>query len=177
MCGRFTLRTKLNLLLQQFAAEASSDLELVPRYNIAPTQDIPVVRVADGKRELTLMRWGLIPSWTKDPKSGPLLINARSDTVAAKPAFRSAFKCRRCLIPADGYYEWMAEGKKKQPYWFRVRDGQTFAFAGLWERWHEIESCVILTTEANEMAAKLHDRMPVSLSPNDYERWLECDVK
>jgi putative SOS response-associated peptidase YedK len=174
MCGRYTLRSKLNVLLRQFGAETSIQ-QLPLRYNIAPTQDVPVIRQADAGRELVTMRWGLIPSWSKDPKKGPLLINARADTVAEKPSFRSAFKNRRCLIPADGFYEWKADGRKKQPYLFEVHDGEPFAFAGLWEQWKEIESCVIITTDANELSAQFHDRMPVILAPNDYAEWLESE--
>jgi putative SOS response-associated peptidase YedK len=173
MCGRFTLRTPMTVLIRQFQIDLGADQQLPLRFNVAPTQDIPVVRYTDDGRELTLMRWGLIPSWSKDPKSGPLLINARSETAAEKPAFRSAFKTRRCLIPADGFYEWKKAGNKKQPYYFRLTDGQPFAFAGLWEKWQVIESCTILTTEANELAAQMHDRMPVILSPNDYAEWLD----
>jgi putative SOS response-associated peptidase YedK len=177
MCGRFTLRTPIGILVEHFMLEAGADLQLPLRYNVAPTQDIPVVRQTDDGRELTVMRWGLLPSWTKDPKKSPLLINARSETVAEKPAFRSAFKSRRCLIPADGFFEWKEVGGKKQPYYFRVDGGQPFAFAGLWEKWQAIESCVIITTAANEMAAEFHDRMPVILSPNDYPAWLDPNAK
>ena len=173
MCCRFTLRTKLNILLQEFHAELRHELQLPPRYNIAPTQDVAVVRPSEAGRELTLMRWGLIPSWTKDPKKAPLLNNARSETVAEKPSFRAAFKSRRCLIPASGFYEWKREGKLKQPYYFRRPDDRPLAFAGLWEKWHDIESCTILTTDANELMAQIHDRMPVILSPNDYGEWLD----
>lgn len=175
MCGRFTLRTPLSVLIGQFQIILGTEIQLPLRFNVAPTQDIPVVRSTDGGRELTLMRWGLIPSWSKEANSGPLLINARSETAADKPAFRSAFKSRRCLIPADGFFEWKKVGKAKQPYYFQLADEKPFAFAGLWEKWTEIESCTILTTAANEMVASLHDRMPVVLSPNDYAGWL--DVK
>jgi putative SOS response-associated peptidase YedK len=172
MCGRFTLRTAMNILLQEFHAELRHELQLAPRYNIAPTQEIAVVRPADDKRELTMMRWGLIPSWTKDPKKAPLLNNARGETVAEKPSFRSAFKSRRCIIPASGFYEWHREGKLKQPYYFRRPDERPIAFAGLWETWNDIESCTIITTDANELMAQIHDRMPVILAANDYDRWL-----
>jgi putative SOS response-associated peptidase YedK len=167
----------MSVLIQQFQIDLGADQKLPLRFNIAPTQDIPVVRYTDAGRELTLMRWGLIPSWSKGPTSGSLLINARSETAAEKPAFRSAFKTRRCLIPADGFYEWKKTGGKKQPYHFRLANGQPFAFAGLWEKWQAIESCTILTTEANELAAQMHDRMPVILSPNDYAEWLDPQAK
>jgi putative SOS response-associated peptidase YedK len=178
MCGRFTLRTKLNILLQQFHAELRDDeLELRPRYNIPPTTDVLVITAADGKRWAQTMRWGLLPSWTKDPKKAPLLNNARAETVADKPSFRSAFKSRRCLIPADGFYEWKTEGKLKQPYLFRRVDEKPLAFAGLWEKWNDIESCTIITTEANAVTEPIHDRMPVILAPNDYSEWLDPTAK
>ena len=183
MCGRFTLRAKLNLLLQQFAAETSELEDWPVRYNIAPTQDVLAVRgTDDGKRELVPLRWGLIPSWSKDIKIGSRMINARAETVAEKPAFRSAFKRRRCLILTDGFYEWKKEGKAKQPYHISLQSGKPFAFAGLWEIWKvegqpTIESCTIITTEPNDLMTNLHDRMPVILSPNDFGPWLdtECD--
>jgi putative SOS response-associated peptidase YedK len=167
MCGRITLRTKLNLLLEQFAAEAAGLDELPPRYNIAPTQDVPIVRLDDGRRKLSLIRWGLIPSWAKDAKMAQ--INARAETVAEKPMFRSAFKKRRCLVLSDGYYEWLREGKEKQPFLYEVDGGKPFAFAGLWETWQEQDSCTILTTDANALAAEVHSRMPVILDADDYD--------
>ena len=179
MCGRFTQRSRLNLLLQQFAVQDCDLAELNPRYNIAPTQAIAAVRAkSQGQRQLTLFRWGLVPSWADDPKIGYRMINARADTIATKPSFRAAFKQRRCLIPADGFYEWKKEGKEKQPYLIEVGDSQLFAFAGLWESWGggdrpAIESCTIITTEANSLMSELHDRMPVILSPSDYEAWLD----
>jgi putative SOS response-associated peptidase YedK len=176
MCGRFTLRTSLNILLTQFHAELRDDVNLVPRYNVAPTQDIPIVRQTDAGREISLAHWGLIPSWATDPKIGYKLINARSDTAPEKPSYQSAFKSRRCLIPADGFFEWQKIGTKKQPIYFRLADGGPFAFAGLWERWKEITSCTLLTTEPNELVANYHDRMPVILSPNDYAHWLDTSA-
>lgn len=119
------------------------------------------------------MRWGLLPSWTKDPKKAPLLNNARAETVAEKPSFRSAFKHRRCLIPASGFFEWKLEGKQKQPYYFRREDDKPIAFAGLWETWNEIESCTIITTDANAVMAPIHHRMPVVLGVNDYANWMD----
>jgi putative SOS response-associated peptidase YedK len=175
MCGRFTLRTSAAVLVRQFGVDAP--LQLALRYNIAPTQQVLVVRLAEQGRELVLMRWGLIPSWAGDLKIGASLINARAETAAEKPAFRSAMKRRRCLIPADGFYEWRKAGKTKQPIYIRRADDQPFAFAGLWERWSKqgepIESCTILTTAANDLLRPLHDRMPVILSPNDYGVWLD----
>jgi len=161
---------------------------LMARYNIAPTQAAAVVRLtpADGGRELVLLRWGLVPSWSKDPATGASPINARADTVAAKPSFRAAFRARRCLVPADGFYEWQApvSGKgPKQPYLIRRRASDpaqgTFAFAGLWERWQgagqTIESFAIVTTDANATLRPIHHRMPVILDPRDYAAWLDCD--
>ena len=175
MCGRFTLRTPASVLVRQFAVDAGLQLPL--RYNIAPTQQVPVVRAVDGARQLAMTKWGLIPSWADDPKIGYSLINARSETAATKPSFRAAIKSRRCLIPADGFFEWKKDGKKKLPIYFRRQDDQPFAFAGLWERWSKgaepVESCTILTTSANELVRPFHDRMPVILSPNDYNAWLD----
>jgi putative SOS response-associated peptidase YedK len=188
MCGRYTLRATPAKFAEIFDLLRVS--ERVPRYNIAPTQRVAVVRTSpdEERRELVEMRWGLIPSWAKDAKMGATLINARSETVAAKPSFRSAAKQRRCLIPADGFYEWKAvEGSKsKQPYLIGLADGELFAFAGLWEQWKDpqagadsapIETCTILTTEANELLKPLHDRMPVILDRHDYQQWLDPRIQ
>lgn len=176
------MHSALNRLLQQFALEAGP--EWAPRYNIAPTQQVPVVRVApdSGEREMTLLRWGLIPSWAKDASIGNRLINARAETVASKPAFRAAFKRRRCLVPADGYYEWQKVGSKKQPYLIQRQDGAPFAFAGLWESWHAdrpdaVETFTIITTDANEATTAIHDRMPVILDEEDYAMWLDPEFE
>lgn len=158
-------------LAERFMVETPL-FEVRARYNIAPTQDTLVIRAHDGKREAAMLRWGLIPSWAKDTKMAASLINARSETVAEKPAFRSAFKKRRCLVPVDGYYEWLREGKAKLPHLYQMKDGEPFAFAALWESWQEVETFTVLTTAANELAAKVHDRMPVILGPLDCERWL-----
>ncbi len=176
MCGRFTLRDRLNALLEQFAVEANDSIQhslFEDRYNIPPTQDVPIVRLADRKRELAVARWGLIPPWTKDPKKAPLLNNARAETITEKPSFRSAFKSRRCIIPGSGFFEWKTEGKVKQPFYFINPDGKMLAFAGLWEQWNDIETCSIVTTEANEVMAPIHHRMPVILGLNDYDEWLD----
>jgi putative SOS response-associated peptidase YedK len=147
------------------------------RFNIAPTQEIVVVRQAGDERQLVNMKWGLIPSWSKEPKMNYSTINAKSEEAATKPSFRSAMKHRHCLIPADGYFEWQEINKKKFPHYFQIRDQPVFAFAGLWERWDKaepaLETCTILTTRANELQGKYHDRMPVILSPNDYPTWLD----
>jgi putative SOS response-associated peptidase YedK len=185
MCARFTLRRKLNLVLQELAElmlddAALADWDVPPRYNVAPTQTVAAVRAtADaGRRELVPLKWGLIPSWSKDPKLGVRSINARAETVAEQPMFRAAFKRRRCLVLADGYYEWTGPPKKKQPWLFHFKGDAPFAFAGLWECWRPegqdpVESCSIITSAANELAARCHDRMPVILDPADYAGWLD----
>jgi putative SOS response-associated peptidase YedK len=179
MCGRFTLRAKPKWIAED--PNLWDALEVTPRYNIAPTQVVAALRVAEtGAVEVAKLRWGLLPAWVKDPKKFPLLINAQSETVAEKPAFRSAFRRRRCLILADGYYEWKAIGKKKQPYFYRLKTDEVFAFAGLWESRTAdetvTESCTILTTEANELARAVHTRMPVILGAKEKEIWLDHDI-
>ena len=183
MCGRFVRFTPLRVLGDLFDCPAPP--ELPARYNIAPTQPVPVVRVLRAGpggtgREWATVRWGLIPPWADDPSIGNRMINARAETAAEKPSFRNAFKHRRCLVPADGFYEWAKGAGKapKQPYLIRLKSGQPFAFAGLWESWTSpdgevIESCTILTTEANEVLSAIHDRMPVIIAPEDYGRWLD----
>lgn len=203
MCGRFTLRASAQAIAEQFSL-----LELppvVPRYNIAPRQPIGIVRLRRNSgvdnpggsrsvntagtdprgegatREFAVVRWGLVPSWATDPKIGDRLINARAETIASKPAFRSAFRYRRCLIPADGFYEWAKTGGRKKPFFFRLPNDQLFAFAGLWEAWEGpdhsyLETATIITTEANERVRKIHERMPVILRPEDYSAWLNPNV-
>ena len=178
MCGRFTLFAEpIAIAAFLHAPEPSFDSE--PRYNIAPTQLILACRQAeDHHRELVRLRWGLIPSWAKDASIGVKAINARADTIAEKPMFRSAFKKRRCLIPASGFYEWQKTGKTtKQPFFIHPSKGDLFAFAGLWEAWNKegepIESCTIITTDANKKLEQLHDRMPVILPPASFESWLD----
>jgi putative SOS response-associated peptidase YedK len=185
MCGRFTLKTPATVLIEHFGLSTALPRQrelFEPRYNIAPTQDVTAIRATpESEREAVSLRWGLIPSWTKDLAKARPLINARSETVAEKPSFRTAVRRRRCLIPADGFFEWQAVGKKKQPFYIRRPDEAPFALAGLWEVWDgtaqgsgpRIESCTILTTAANQMMSELHDRMPVILSPNDYAVWLD----
>lgn len=190
MCGRFTLRHSSEAIRELFHLAEVPVLE--PRYNIAPTQLIPtVLRVSQSSaeqsseysdRQLQLLRWGLIPSWAKDPAIGSRMINARAETVSEKPSFRGAFRHRRCLVVADGFYEWQRQERKKQPFYFRLQDGQPFAFAGLWERWQDpagetVESCTILTTEANELMRPIHDRMPVIVDAKDYDLWLDPAVQ
>jgi len=178
MCGRYNLRTTPAELREVFELFREPDWPQ-PRYNMAPTQTVLAIRFDEHAtpREPALLRWGLIPSWAKDTKIGNSLINARADTIATKPSFRSAFKRRRCLIPASGFYEWQKRDDGKQPYQIAMRSGKPFAFAGLWEQWEKgdgpIESCAIITTEANDLMAPLHDRMPVILRPDDYDAWLD----
>jgi putative SOS response-associated peptidase YedK len=182
MCGRYTLKTPVEELSEKF--QFPEVIPLKPRYNIAPSQPVPVVRLMpdNQERKLAMLRWGLIPAWVKDPAKARQPINAKSETVAELPTFRTAFRKRRCLIPADGFYEWKQEGGRKQPVYICMKDREPFAFAGLWERWageedEFIESCTILTTEPNELLVPIHNRMPVILDPNDYELWLDPDVQ
>ncbi len=177
MCGRFTQTSTLAELQKLFSFEEQPNL--APRANIAPTQDIGIVRLeSDGKRHWRSARWGLIPSWAKEAAIGARMINARAETLAEKPAFREAFARRRCLIPADGFYEWKREGGGKQPYRITLDDGRPFAFAGLWETWRDpaddtrLESCSIVTTEAAPAIRAVHHRMPVILEPPLAESWL-----
>lgn len=180
MCGRFALIDAAEQLAVQFDLPPITDL--APRYNIAPTQPVLAVRQAQGQggREWALLRWGLIPSWSKDIAIGNRLINARGETVAEKPSFRAAFKRRRCLIPASGFYEWQKQGKTKQPIYITPTNGGMFALAGLWEQWlgadgSELESCTIVTTTPNELMASIHNRMPVIVAPEDYDTWLASE--
>ena len=178
MCGRFTLTQSAEALAEVFHVQQRLDLEA--QYNIAPTQNVVILlhNTETNKREFHKFRWGLIPSWAKDPTISTKLINARAETIAEKPSFRSAFKQRRCLVVADGFYEWQRHQGKKQPFYFQLRDEQPFGFAGLWENWtnpdgEEISSCTIVTTAANELLQPIHDRMPVIVSPQDYDLWLD----
>lgn len=182
MCGRFTLFEPDKVLAREF--DVSNFPPRSPRYNIAPSQPIAAIRAAPAgsRRELALLRWGLIPSWSKDPAIGNRLINARAETAHEKPSFRNAFRRHRCLIPTSGFYEWLRWERGKQPYFVRMRDGHPFAFAGLWDRWESpdegvIETCTILTTTSNAVLAPIHDRMPVILPPREYDRWLDPSLK
>ena len=182
MCGRFTLTDPNADLAVQFDLPSIPPLQ--PRYNIAPTQPVAAVRIAAeaAVREMVLLHWGLIPFWAKDPEIGARMINARAETVADKPAFRHAFRRRRCLVVADGFYEWQKQNGTKQPFYIRLRDARPFAFAGLWERWEAadagvIESCTLLTTQPNDLMLTLHNRMPVILQPKDYDLWLDPEVQ
>lgn len=181
MCGRYRLTAKERYLRDHFGIE--EDFSWTPRWNIAPTQRVPIIRLhTDATRSFDLVRWGLIPSWAKDPSIATKAINAMSETAAEKPAFREALRLRRCLIPADGLYEWQSIGpKQKQPFCIGMADDSLFAFAGLWERWSDssgniVETCTILTTKPNAVVADVHDRMPVILKPDHYNRWLDSKV-
>jgi putative SOS response-associated peptidase YedK len=181
MCGRYTLTTPVEKLAEEFGFEASS-VELPPNYNVAPTQEVAAVLSEGGERRLELLRWGLIPPWADDPQIGSRMINARSETAPQKPSFRRAFRERRCLIPADGFYEWRRTNGAKQPYYLRMKEGRPFAFAGLWESWKanggpEIRSCTILTTKPNALAGEIHDRMPVILPAGSYDAWLDSGAE
>jgi putative SOS response-associated peptidase YedK len=177
MCGRFTLTVDPGQIQAAFPGiEVPGDLP--PRFNVAPTQPVAVIP-NDGKDRLDFFLWGLIPSWAKDPEIGNRLINARAETLAEKPAFRAAFRRRRCLVLADGFYEWRTDpdSKRKTPMYIQLESREPFAFAGLWEIWNsadgsEIKSCTIITTEPNQLLTQIHNRMPVILSPRDYELWL-----
>ena len=184
MCGRFTLFADPDLLAELFGLASAP--ELAPRFNIAPTQPVGIVRVNPFThlREWALTHWGLIPSWSKDPTIGARMINARAETADEKPSFRAAFKRRRCLIPASGFYEWRQGEKGKQPYFIGPAGSATevLAFGGLWETWvspdgSELDSCTILTTEPNELMAELHNRMPLILAPEDFGEWLGAGVE
>lgn len=178
MCGRFTLDSSGEELARQFDL-AESELLLEPRYNVAPSQEVASVRCAEsGNRSLVFQRWGLIPAWAKDPAVGNRMINARSESAADKPAFRDALSRRRCIVPADGFYEWRKGARAHGPHWIRPRGDSLLGFAGLWERWKAptgvvVESCTILTTEANGVLRPLHDRMPAILDRGAYETWLD----
>jgi putative SOS response-associated peptidase YedK len=184
VCGRFTLTSDIEVVARRFGVPVPADEWAScapPRFNVAPTQSVIVVNDT-GQRRLVAMRWGLIPSWAKDPAIGNRLINARAETVAQKPAFRAALKKRRCLIPADGFYEWQKRGNFKQPVRIVLKSREPFGFAGLWERWEsadgeEVLSCTIITTEANDLLKPVHDRMPVILPPESESVWLDPAIQ
>jgi putative SOS response-associated peptidase YedK len=185
MCGRYVIISTPEAIRALFRYGEQPNFP--PRYNVAPTQPVPIVRLVDGKRSFTLMRWGLLPSWVKDPKTFPLLINARGESVLDKPAFRNAMRRRRCLIPTDGFYEWQASGTTgppKRPYFVRAKrdaDGGVppLAFAGLYETWtgpngEEVDTAAIITTTANRTLSAVHERMPVFVAPEAFDLWLDC---
>ena len=176
MCGRYTITSAPEAIRALFRYPEQPNFP--PRYNIAPTQPIPIVRLQEGERHFALVRWGLLPSWVKDPKNFALLLNARGESVTEKPAFRNAMKRRRCLVPADGFFEWMPVGGRKQPYYIRAKSGAPLAFAGLWETWEgpngeEVDTATIVTTRANRLLGTIHDRMPVIVPPEAFDLWLD----
>ena len=189
MCGRYRLARKKEILAETFDVENDNDIDWSPRYNVAPGQDVPVVRQdpARPRRMLSLMRWGLIPSWSKEANVGYKMINARAETVADLPVFRDPFRYRRCLVPADGFYEWAKQGKQKSPFLFSRADDSIFAFAGIWDRWRDpdktnpnkewLETCSIITTSANALLSGIHDRMPVIMKRENYDLWLDPGFK
>lgn len=178
MCGRYTLTSPIDRLIDEFGL-AGADGDLHPNFNVAPTQEVAAVVAENGVRRLEMLRWGLVPSWADDPGIGARMINARSETAPEKPSFRGAFRRRRCLIPADGFYEWKREEGGKQPFYIHMGDGRPFAFAGLWESWNdgEIRSCTILTTSANDLVGPVHERMPVILPAGDRDAWLDPEAE
>ena len=175
MCGRFIQAASGEVLTQQLGLMLPADY--APRYNVAPNQTVLAIRATENGGQPAWLRWGLIPAWAREPRLKYSTINARAETVAEKPAYRQAFRQRRCLIPADGFYEWRKVGDRKQPYCIGMADGAPFAFAGLWEHWarddEAVDSCTILVTQANERISEIHDRMPVILDPLDYDAWLD----
>jgi len=187
VCGRYVQASSPELLAERFGVDDVAVDEHAPAYNVAPRAEVPAVRRRKDRTVLSRLRWGLVPSWAKDPKIGDRLINARAESLAAKPAYRTAFAKRRCLIPADGFYEWQARPgqKRKQPMFVHRRDGEPMAFAGLWEAWRDPEqgedadwlrTCAIVTTTANDLLAPIHDRMPVILPESAWDTWLDPDA-
>jgi putative SOS response-associated peptidase YedK len=179
MCGRYAITTAPEAIRRLFGYLEQPNFP--PRYNVAPTQPVPIVRMVEGKRQIALVRWGLIPAWVKDPRTFSLLINARGEFVLEKPAFRNAMKRRRCLFPADGFFEWRRDGERKQPYFVRLKSGGPLAFAGLWESWmgpngEEQETAAIVTTTASRSISHIHDRMPVIVPPEAFDFWLDPSV-
>jgi putative SOS response-associated peptidase YedK len=178
MCGRYTFTSAPEAMRQLFRYLEQPNFP--PRYNIAPTQPIAIVRLVEGERRFALVRWGLLPSWVKEPKAFSLVINARGESILDKPAFRAAMKRRRCLIPADGFYEWQKAGDRKRPFFIHAKTGTPLAFAGLWETWtgpngEELETAAIVTTRANSTLAPIHERMPVIVPPEAFDFWLNCN--
>lgn len=179
MCGRYNLITDADALMEFFELESSllQTSDLAPRYNIAPSQEVAAVRMGEEGRELVMLRWGLVPFWARDTRTGYRMINARAETVASKPAYRAAFRERRCLIPATGFYEWKGTSGNKQPYFIGMRNEGLMAFAGVWEHWQTgeecLESCSIIVTQANERVRCVHERMPVILDPQVFDAWLD----
>src|SRR5262249_20342510 len=177
MCGRYMVVSSPEAIRRLFGYLEQPNFP--PRYNVAPTQPVPIVRMMEGRRQFALVRWGLIPAWVKDPRNFGLLITARAESMNARRAFRTAMRYRRCLVPADGFYDWKDDGRCRRPYCVRPKDGAPIAFAGLWESWmgpngEEMETAAIVTTRANRELAPLHDRMPGIVSPAAFDFWLDC---
>lgn len=170
MCGRYSLHSNPDVIALMFGLSEIPAYQ--PRYNIAPASQVLIVRHNEAAAVASHVRWGLVPRWAKDPAIGAKMNNARAETMAVKPSFREAYRKRRCLVPANGFYEWKLEGGRKQPYYIYPSGGALFAFAGLWEQWNDLQTCAIITTGANEKMASVHDRMPVIVSPAEYSRWL-----
>lgn len=170
MCGRYSLHSNPEVVALMFGLSEVPAYQ--PRYNIAPAAQVLIARQEGELRGAAMVKWGLVPRWAKDPAMGARMNNARAETVAEKPSFREAYRKRRCLIPANGFYEWKLENGVKQPYYVHPAGAKLFAFAGLWEQWKDLQTCAIITTEANEKMAAVHDRMPVILGREDYPRWL-----
>lgn len=185
MCGRYTLSSPIEVVADLFSVDpGNAPQSLEPRFNVAPTQSVPVVRVSrpGAPRTLEMLRWGLIPSWAKEAEIGNRMINARCETAADKPAYKSSFRKNRCLVAADGFYEWKPEGKVKQPFLIHQENGKPFGIAGLWSSWRNpegiaLETFTILTTSPNSLLSPIHDRMPVILDPADYDLWLDPKVQ
>jgi len=182
MCGRFVQNIPFETLQQNFNIR-TTDSDVIHNYNVAPTQEILTIVNHDEENKLDKFHWGLVPFWAKDVSIGSRMINARAETVSQKPSFRNAFKKRRCLIPADGFYEWTGEKGNKQPYYVSIPSGKPFAFAGLWESWTDkneesvYKSCTIITTAASDSIREIHDRMPAILDPEVYEKWLDVEIQ
>ena len=174
MCGRYSLQTPLAEIGELFDADVRLG-EPGARYNIAPTETVPVVRAGDGRREVVGLRWGLVPAWARGPEDVPLMINARSESLEDRPAFRDLLGTRRCVVPADGFYEWRTEEGRRQPYYVRRRDRRPMALAALWDRWDRLESVTVVTADANDLLRSLHDRMPVVLSPAEALAWMDVE--
>lgn len=180
MCGRFTLTHDINAVARAFRVPVPPSLQTSARYNVAPTQNI-VTAINDGSPHLDMLRWGLIPSWAKDESIGSKMINARAETLAEKPSFKRLLRSRRCLIAADGFYEWKKEAGGKTPMYITMKDSEIFALAGLWDTWKNadgelIRTCTIITTAPNELLSTIHNRMPVILAPEEREAWLDADL-
>jgi putative SOS response-associated peptidase YedK len=178
MCGRYAITSAPEAIRRLFGYDEQPNFP--PRYNVAPTQPVPIVRLAEGMRRFALVRWGFIPSWVKDPRRFSLLINARGESLSDKPAFRAAMRYRRCLFPADGFYDWRREGERARPHYVRLKTGGPMALAGLWENWmgphgEEMETAAIVTTRANRLLAPIHPRMPMIVPPDVVDLWLDSD--